>query len=255
MENNKTNRLGETNYNQHGTLMKIIKYNSYNDIDVEFQDEYKYVAKNMRYDYFREGRLQNPFDKTVYGIGYLGKNYITRTSDKNKESRAYNIWSGMLERCYNPTYQEKKPTYKGCYVCNEWLNFSTFKKWYEENIYEIENDQIHLDKDIINKGNKCYCPQYCVFVPRRINSLFTKNNKLRGNLPIGINLDRTTYRTRLSTLNGRIDLGHYNNIDEAFQAYKVAKENYIKQVADEYKDKIPYRLYEAMYNYEVEITD
>ena len=47
MENNKTNRLGETNYNQHGTLMKIIKYNSYNDIDVEFQDEYKYVAKNM----------------------------------------------------------------------------------------------------------------------------------------------------------------------------------------------------------------
>ena len=33
------------------------------------------------------------------------------------------------------------------------------------------------------------------------------------------------------------------------------KENYIKQVAEEYKDKIPDKLYEAMYNYKVEITD
>ena len=51
------------------------------------------------------------------------------------------------------------------------------------------------------------------------------------------------------------NLGYFETPKEAFQAYKVAKENYIKQVADEYKDKIPYRLYEAMYNYEVEITD
>ena len=43
--------------------------------------------------------------------------------------------------------------------------------------------------------------------------------------------------------------------EEAFQAYKQAKEQYIKEVAEEYKDKIPYRLYEAMMNYEVEIDD
>ena len=38
--------------------------------------------------------------------------------------------------------------------------------------------------------------------------------------------------------------------------YKNFKENYIKQVADEYyfKGLIPKRLYEAMYKYEVEIN-
>jgi hypothetical protein len=42
---------------------------------------------------------------------------------------------------------------------------------------------------------------------------------------------------------------------QAFYAYKVFKENYIKQVADKYKDLIPQKLYDAMYKYEVEIND
>ena len=33
------------------------------------------------------------------------------------------------------------------------------------------------------------------------------------------------------------------------------KEDYIKQVADEYKPYIPKELYDAMYKYEVEIND
>ena len=40
--------------------------------------------------------------------------------------------------------------------------------------------------------------------------------------------------------------------------YKKAKEQYIKQVADEYKaeyPEFPQKLYDAMYAYEVEITD
>ena len=50
----------------------------------------------------------------------------------------------------------------------------------------------------------------------------------------------------------------YFPIDKPFQAftcYKNFKENYIKQVADEYKDLIPKKLYDAMYNYKVEIND
>ena len=36
---------------------------------------------------------------------------------------------------------------------------------------------------------------------------------------------------------------------------KKYKEKLIKQIADEYYDKIPIELYEAMYNYTVEIND
>ena len=50
-------------------------------------------------------------------------------------------------------------------------------------------------------------------------------------------------------------VGTYASISEAFQAYKQYKEKEIKRIADEYKNKIPQKLYDALYAYEVEITD
>ena len=58
-----------------------------------------------------------------------------------------------------------------------------------------------------------------------------------------------------STLYKRVSLGYYDTAEEAFAIYKNFKENYIKKVADEYKEYIPIKLYEAMYRYEVEIND
>ena len=52
-----------------------------------------------------------------------------------------------------------------------------------------------------------------------------------------------------------IYLGRFKNEIDAFIAYKQFKENYIKQVADEYKKLIPTKLYEALYKYEVKIND
>lgn len=40
-----------------------------------------------------------------------------------------------------------------------------------------------------------------------------------------------------------------------WEVYKQFKENYIKQVADYYKDRIPKKLYDAMYGYEIHIDD
>lgn len=51
------------------------------------------------------------------------------------------------------------------------------------------------------------------------------------------------------------------SVKKVMDAHKVARESktvkraYIKQVADEYKDKIPKKLYDALYAYIVEITD
>ena len=53
----------------------------------------------------------------------------------------------------------------------------------------------------------------------------------------------------------KVFLGYYATPEEAFQAYKEAKETWIKELADRWKDKLDPRVYEAMYNYKVEITD
>ena len=64
--------LGEIKENNKGTKMKIIAQRSTEDIDVEFLDNYHYVFKHNTYQNFKSGGIKNPFDKTVYGVGYLG---------------------------------------------------------------------------------------------------------------------------------------------------------------------------------------
>ena len=167
----------------------------------------------------------------------------------------------MLKRCYSGECQKKHPTYKDCYVCPEWLNYSNFKKWFNDNYYEIEGEQMDLDKDILVKGNKIYAPNTCVFVPQNINTLFIKRDKARGKYPIGVCFckDKNKYKVQCNIFyNGKRQLkhlGYYNTIDDDFKVYKESKESNIKQIADYYKAKIPNELYEAMYTYKVEITD
>lgn len=49
--------------------------------------------------------------------------------------------------------------------------------------------------------------------------------------------------------------GKFITVDQAFNCYKLNKELEFKRVADKWKDQIDPRVYEAMYNYKVEITD
>jgi len=72
----------------------------------------------------------------------------------------YSTWVSMLKRCYSKIYQEKNRAYIECAVFNEWLVFSVFKSWMEEQNWK-ENE---LDKDILFNGNKIYSPETCIFV-------------------------------------------------------------------------------------------
>ena len=247
-------RTGEKGVNKWGSKMTIINYNNNANIKIEFENGYEI---GTTYREFKKGSVKSPYDKSVYGIGYLGVgNYKTYYYDTIK-TEEYRVWCHMLERCYDDKHREKFPTYKGCSACEEWLCFQNFAKWFNENFYEIEEETMHLDKDILCKGNKIYSPNNCVFVPQRINELFTKRNKLRGDYPIGVDFNKRNklFRARCSTLQGNKHLGYYKTKEEAFKVYKIEKEKEIKNRADNYKDFIPEKLYSAMYKYEVEIRD
>ena len=156
----------------------------------------------------------------------------------------------MMQRCYG---NENRPTYKDVFVCEEWHNFQNFAKWFDDNYYEINDEMIELDKDILFKGNKIYSPETCVFAPQPINLLFRHAD--RGEYPIGVEYvklknTKKCYRAVFSQLDK-----YYLTPEEAFEFYKEHKEMYIKEVADKYKKYIPKKLYNAMYNYQVEIID
>lgn len=249
-------RVGEENTNNFGSRMIIIEYRNSLDVDIYFP-EYNWTTKNVQYDNFKRGYVKCPYEPRAYNIGYLGEGPFS-TRINGKKTRIYDTWHDMLRRCYDPSYKEKHPTYTECEVCKEWLNFQNFAKWYEQNYYEINGQIMNLDKDILIKNNKIYSPNTCVFVPQDINKLFIKCNTIRGDLPIGVTYNKRikkyAARCRISGSNKK-HLGYYNTSEEAFQAYKVFKENFIKQIADQYIDLIPQSLYDAMTNYEVEYDD
>lgn len=250
-------RLGETVMQNCGELASIVEYINVHDITVQFKRTGEMVKTT--YNHFIKGKVKSHFTATVFGTGITG---LEPSRDENgKMLDSYNCWCSTLQRCYSAKFQEKYPTYKGCSVCDEWLYYPNFKKWYNENYYEIKGKTSQLDKDVLIKGNKVYSPDTCVFVPNFINTLFTKRQNDRGELPIGVYYDKKykKYQASLRVFkNGKSvkkHLGWFNTADEAFESYKQAKEDYIKEVADNYKDKIPTKLYEAMYAYEVSIDD
>lgn len=257
----KIDRTGERNINNFGSEMIITRYKTNKDIDVYFP-EYDWTFKNTRYDNFKNGTISCLYEPTTYGIGYIGEGKYKIHDENGKMTKCYSTWHSMLQRCYDEKYHENHPTYIGCKVNEEFHNFQNFGYWDDENYYQIENEIMNLDKDILIKHNKIYSPETCIYVPQTINKLFVKNNKLRGNSPIGTSSSKNgkymTYCNILDPETGKSKnkkLGTYETPEEAFKVYKEFKESYIKQVADEYKDKIPKKLYDAMYKYEVEITD
>lgn len=256
MKHKKTNRVGETRVNSYGSKMTIIQYNRYDDMLVRF--EHGDTVKTRWYD-FNQGSVKSAYDRSVYGVGYFGEGDYVPTAD-NIKTPMYKSWYSMMSRCYKKRNSNNyDPTYLGVSVCSEWHNYQNFATWYVNNYYNFD-ETLSLDKDILSKGSKIYSPSSCVFVPKRINNLFTKSTKTRGKLPVGVTMrkDRkiNRYAAALNVGGGvRKHLGFYESSEKAFQVYKFHKEKLIKDVAEEYKKVIPIVLYNALINYEVEIDD
>ncbi|MBR5596377.1 MAG: hypothetical protein IKW30_03105 [Lachnospiraceae bacterium] len=185
-------------------------------------------------------------EPTVLGVGYWGMPEV------DVKHWTFIKWHNMITRCYSDACHKKQPTYIGCTVCEEWLNYANYKKWCEENYYYLDDEIVEVDKDILVKGNTIYSPETCVFAPKSINSLFVNNKASRGDCPIGVfKTQQGKYRVCLQ----QKTIGNYDNIVEAFEVYKENKERLIKEIADKYRNKIPEKLYNAMVNWVVEYDD
>ena len=176
-------------------------------------------------------------------------NYKQPSADKR-----YNLWGNMNTRCYNTRYHETRPGYAECSICDEWLDGKAgrqkFYEWVNHNYYVIDNeDSVQLDKDILVPGNKVYSPDTCIFVPKRINDLFTHIDGYGKNgLPVGVRFNKNVkkYQASISKNSKNVNLGYYDTPEEASAVYRKHKSAEIIAIADEYQDVIPEKLYKAM---------
>ena len=177
--------------------------------------------------------------KKLCGVGINDADYNVReyaiVGGKNRIVRRcpfYVTWADMLVRCYSEKCQLKNPTYKGCSVCDEWLTFSGFKAWMEEQDWQDKQ----LDKDLLKDGNKIYSPEYCLFVDRKINMLVVDRGASRGEYMIGVCWHKATCKFVSQCSNPftskQEHLGLFTNELEAHLAWKARKHELACQLAE-----------------------
>ena len=199
--------------------------------------------------------LQERMTPSVYGVGYMGNNPGLKSSCIGKKCPIYDKWYRMIERCYSKKVHERFPTYIGCYTSEEFTDYSKWRIWYDN--YQYKHEGWQLDKDLLVKGNKIYSSETCVFLPHIINSVLTKSNKTRGKYLIGAYFDthNNKFKAHISKRGKNTTLGYFENAIDAHLAYKEAKEEYLKELAEEYKDMLDPRAYNALQNYVVDVDD
>jgi len=100
-------------------------------------------------------------------------NNVSHGHTKNgKWSKAYNSWSGIIQRCTNPNNTEyKNYGNRGIRVCKRWIKFENFLA----DMGEPLTDKHTIDRIDNNKG---YCKSNCRWATRKEQARNKRNNRL-----------------------------------------------------------------------------
>lgn len=189
--------------------------------------------------------LKRLVDNLVYGHGL---NDSDKAYKKSKEYKVfYATWVRMLERCFSELRKNRGDAYKEVSCCSEWLVFSKFAS----DLLEIENfeklfSSWHLDKDILVRGNKTYSKETVSIVPKDINNLLVAKHFKNTGLPQGVTFKGGAYVAQITMFGKNKHIGRFRSPETAFLAYKNAKEEHIKVVANKWKDSISSAVYESL---------
>ncbi len=195
----------------------------------------KYTIE-VRYDQLKDGRIKNPYHKTVCNIGYFGVG-AHKANKQNKSTRVYNIWTNMLKRCYDPETQVKHPTYVGVSVCKEWHNFQNFAEWYVQQPHSNELEW-EIDKDLFSsKELKQYSPKTCCLLPKELNRFISYERADSSSGYPGVTWHKRdkVWQARVSLQNKRIHLGCFTEKSKAIVEYKKEKMRHLIDLIIKYK--------------------
>lgn len=148
----------------------------------------------------------------------------------------YADWKHMIERCYCSKYQEKSPSYKEAFICEDWKYFSNFIKWVDSQPNR-DWQNCDLDKDLLVDGNKIYSTETCMYVDSATNRFILRGKRSNETI-IGVTKYKSTFR---SSCNNPLQennhyLGYFSTELEAHLAWQAKKHEYACQLADLQQD-------------------
>lgn len=138
-------------------------------------------------------------------------------------TRIYNIWQGIIGRCYvesNGNFY--KYGGKGIVTCDEWRDFSNFYKDMGDPPEGYTIDRID--------PSKCYFKENCRWATYRTQSINTKRERNNSSGRVGVSLDKRNgkFKSRITSHGKTISLGTFVNLSDAVDARIEAEIKYHK---------------------------
>jgi hypothetical protein len=169
------------------------------------------------------------YNKGVNDADYLLVKYKQGSKKIEWICPYYKVWKPLIQRCYSDKYQKDHPTYKDCTVCEEWLTFSNFKDWMEQQDWQDKE----LDKDLAG-DSKTYSPETCKFISRELNLFLTDVKRKENGLPTGVHIKKgKTSKIYAAQCNNpqhkrTCHIGYFESPNKAEIAYLKKKVEYAK---------------------------
>jgi hypothetical protein len=212
--------------------LEVTRYCNSENVTIRFigyDHEVKTTAGNIR-----KGKVKNLMLPAVYGVGYIGVGDYSFSRDK----KAGATWNNILTRCYSEVEHKRRPTYIGCAVIPEWLNFQNFAEWF----YDTSNYQpgLYIDKDLKVQGNKVYGPDTCLFVTPEVNQAVLMSDATRGACKLGVCLDssRGLYVASVKVSGKKKFLGRFKDENTAHETYKIEKYAQLRLLAAKQESEV-----------------
>lgn len=179
----------------------------------------------------------------LYDDKYEEKHYSKNYYDDEFRAMAMQKHHGMFDRVKNP----RSECYEDVTICEEWKDFETFYEWLKDNWVDCD-ERVDLDKDLLGKNNKIYSPQTCCLIPHSLNVSIRIPNKQEARGIANWDEKRQAYKIR-------IDVGKYHintqrrKYKDAMDLYFVKKDEFVKALAEDYRDIILPSVYEQFMQY------
>lgn len=178
-------------------------------------------------------RVAIKFDIGGYVNDY-DKYHVTKGKFKHPLRRKYfkllgGRYNQMISRCYNPNSSEyERYGAKGVYVCDEWKNSVTQyyydvinKERFDEEL--VRKNLLQLDKDY--SGENYYSNETTIWVTPAENSRKQRPRRVPYNSKSGVKgvnyeSSRNRWRVRFKVNGKFVDLGRFNNLEDAKKVKK-----------------------------------
>lgn len=212
------------------------------------------------------GRIIQKMDDGTYqlvkGVYSRTTKELTYTLDRNVYFKSKNRWgyrkekvtaSDLVIKMFVVNYDMKNNTmvwHKNNdtkQVCIKWQNYQNFKIWFDT--HYIPGTKVDLEKDLLYKEGNIYSPETCAFMTHFLNTVF-EDRGIESNIQQN---DDGTYSVSMNVLNKKMDIGVFDSEEEAHSGFIDGKIDYICDLAEKCKGKVPDYVYEGMLNYKIEI--